>query len=52
MNCAVPQFLERLTELSKEFGLGLTGSIELYEMEGDDFLFAFHTDAADNLSWD
>lgn len=52
MERPVCEFLERLTELSREFGLGLTGSVELYEMEGDDFLFAFHADENDQLSWD
>lgn len=43
-------FLAALTEVSERYGIAISDGAELYEMEPDDRLFAYHADADSRLS--
>lgn len=46
---AVAHFLEKLTEVSRETGIGITGDAELFVMTPDDFAFRYVASAEDRL---
>lgn len=43
-------FLATLSEVSERYGIAISDGAELYEMDPDDRLFAYHADADSRLS--
>jgi hypothetical protein len=52
MENQVERFLQRLSELSRETGIGITGSPVLFELEADDQERAYTADGESNLKYE